>query len=413
MTSIATSIAGNIDFKGYISALNSRHTIPGRTTVSKNILQLYAQAKAVIKNRLVTAHSKKTVTADIWSKKGFASSYLGITIHYVSAEYRLESAVLDLIYFPPPHTGDAIGQIIKKILSDWQIESDCPIIITDSGSSMIKAFKAVKNSYDENLLQKTIDDVASGPVSLTNSLPTPAPAELESGENADRVDSETRFQEQETIEDDEIEDDPPESVPVYNDAEELMDATVIDAEELDFVEEGRIVADTISRNSAPSIRMKRISCLSHTLQLVMGGFDKYMNSKDRSDSPLFMLAIASAKKLVGKFNKSTKATSRLIEICGKKLVPDCSTRWSSTYLLIHRLLQLRVPVTKVCEELEWNGVTITEWNLLSRIESLLEPFASYTQLVSADQTPTFSAVVPTVTELNMHLKEVINYYLIV
>lgn len=230
---------------------------------------------------------------------------------------------------------------------------------------MIKAFKAVKNSYDENLLQNTIDDVASGQVSLTNSLPTPAPAELESGENADRVDSETRFQEQETIEDDDIEDDPPESVPIFNDAEKLMDATVNDAEELDFVEEGRIVEETISRNAAPSIRMKRISCLSQTLQLVMGGCDKYRNSKDRSDTPLFMLAIASAEKLVGKFNKSTKATSRLIEICGKKLVPDCSTRWSSTYLLIHRFLQLRVPVTKVYEELEWNGVTITEWNLLS------------------------------------------------
>ncbi len=52
--------------------------------------------------------------------------------------------------------------LMKNTLTDWKIKDDTPVIITDSGSSMIKAFKLAKTSCDENLLSKTIDAVATG-----------------------------------------------------------------------------------------------------------------------------------------------------------------------------------------------------------------------------------------------------------
>ncbi len=151
-------------------------------------------------------------------------------------------------------------------------------------------------------------------------------------------------------------------------------------------------------------RIKRLSCLSHTLQLVLGHFDKFRNQ--RGNPPVFATTIKEAKILVGKFNKSTIATPLLIESYGLKLIGDCSTRWSSTFLLLERLIQLRAFVTKICEEQNWDSLSNSDWACLIHLIRLLEPFASYTQLVTASKVPTFSAVVPCIMELKLHLSDV-------
>ncbi len=171
------------------------------------------------------------------------------------------------------------------------------------------------------------------------------------------------FEIESEVETQETDDEPSDPPPTFHDGEELVTPTKVKNEEIEFVEEGRQLEETVAaRPMKPGRNIKRISCLSHTLQLVMGGFDKYRNKAGdgSSEAPLFVSAIPSAKKLVGKFNKSTTATSRLVDITGKKLVADVTTRWPSTYLLIHRLLQLRQQVTTVCEELVWNCVSISD-----------------------------------------------------
>jgi hypothetical protein len=92
----------------------------------------------------------------------------------------------------------------------------------------------------------------------------------------------------------------------------------------------------------------------------MATFDKIRALKKREGSPLLLFseAIQSARKLVGRINKSTVATTRLKLLCNKKLVDDVATRWSSVYLLIRRLLQLREHVKVVCEELGWDCLRI-------------------------------------------------------
>jgi len=62
---------------------------------------------------------------------------------------------------------------------------------------------------------------------------------------------------------------------------------------------------------------KRLSCFTHTLQLVVCKFDTIMSPKQ---------VVWSAHRIVRKFNKSVKATEKLIALRRKKLVSDCPTR---------------------------------------------------------------------------------------
>jgi hypothetical protein len=61
-------------------------------------------------------------------------------------------------------------------------------------------------------------------------------------------------------------------------------------------------------------------------------------------------------------------------------------------------------VNEVCEELGWDGLSSSDWAMLKSIVDLLAPFALYTQLVSGNKYVTFSAAIPTIEELKLHLE---------
>ena len=93
--------------------------------------------------------------------------------------------------------------------------------------------------------------------------------------------------------------------------------------------------------------LNRIACFSHTLQLVVHKFD---------DVDRFKEVLKRTKALVRKVNTSTKATERLIALSGKKLIKDCPTRWSSMFLLINCLLEVREKLKVVLDELGWDDL---------------------------------------------------------
>jgi hypothetical protein len=115
-------------------------------------------------------------------------------------------------------------------------------------------------------------------------------------------------------------------------------------------------------------------------------------------------SIKQARKLVSKINTSSVATPRLIALAGKKLLSDVSTRWSSNYLVFSRFYELRHSVNTICEEMGWDSLSITSWGMLKSIIDLLEPFAAFTQLVSADKYATFSSAIPCIEELKLHIE---------
>ena len=95
-----------------------------------------------------------------------------------------------------------------------------------------------------------------------------------------------------------------------------------------------------------------------------------------------------------------------MQLCGKKLLKDCRTRWSSTFLLLQRLIEVREPLAVVLRELEWDDLAASEWRSLCSVQSLLQPFAEFTDLVSGEEFTTISSVIPTIMELNLHLEQV-------
>ena len=207
------------------------------------------------------------------------------------------SAVLDLTHFPSPHTGKAVVESIENKVKEWGL-GHIPIIITDSGSNMVKAFKEAKSSYAEDLLESTIELVA------TNTIPQdPVPARVQQptiqqskqSENGDEdeiladdyfimlwgddVDNEEGRQENnqasESAETEGMQNESDHHEPIhqYNDAEDLLTPEMVDGEEIDYCEEERQIDELLLRFQSLGHRqiskkkIKRYSCLCHLLQL--------------------------------------------------------------------------------------------------------------------------------------------------
>jgi hypothetical protein len=65
------------------------------------------------------------------------------------------------------------------------------------------------------------------------------------------------------------------------------------------------------------------------------------------------------------------------------IVADNSTRWNSTYSMIHRALKLRTQIMLFCamntDDLKEDVLSQDEWSDLKEIESILEPFQEVTK----------------------------------
>ncbi len=295
---------------------------------------------------------------NIWSKKGLTASYLGVTAHFFTpCDHKRNRVTLAVRRLASPHTADHVEATVEEILGEWDIPKEkISAILTDNGSNMVKAFKewladlheATEDSGEDEPQEQPADGIAGSSPSTTDS----------DDDNGEEVD-----------------------IDVNSEAEREIDE--FDQKELE--------------QDAAFILHKRLSCFSHSLQLVVRKFDTVRAPKR---------ALSIAHKLVSKVCKSVRATEKLVSLSGRKLVNDVPTRWNSTFIMISRLLEVRAELSQVLLELGWNTLQNSEWKQLENLHSLLKPFAKYTALTSGEDYTTLSTVIPVLTELNCHLDAV-------
>ncbi len=101
---------------------------------------MYDDEKEKIKQQLTNIKSF-ALTTDIWSSPS-NHSYTGLTLHYITDDYELESKVLETKEFSESHTGSHIADELVGILSDWKlVPSMLSAITTDNGSKYCTCYQ--------------------------------------------------------------------------------------------------------------------------------------------------------------------------------------------------------------------------------------------------------------------------------
>ena len=77
------TVVKNLEFKHLLHTMDSQYQMPNRSAIRKEIDKVLIELNAKISSYSQEAN-KVSICADIWSKRGMSSSYLGITCHFYS-----------------------------------------------------------------------------------------------------------------------------------------------------------------------------------------------------------------------------------------------------------------------------------------------------------------------------------------
>ncbi len=145
---VPLALVESIRFRRFASILDPQYQPPSRKHLSQVLLK---KKYCVLKNELRDKLKKtKTVnlTVDLWSNRQMRS-YIGITGHYISEKWSLESFVLGCNRVLGRHTSENLMLWYDEIVSDFSISEKVKHVVTDSAANIKKAFTALPGYEDD------------------------------------------------------------------------------------------------------------------------------------------------------------------------------------------------------------------------------------------------------------------------
>lgn len=288
----------NEDFEDLFFVADPKLSMPSRSNLDLLIDQQYIKIKTELRKILKNAE-KINLVVDGWTKKGFSSSYLGVVCcFYNMNKKRRENYVLAVRYF---RKLNHTKEAIKDLFDEVMQEYEI------AESKILKIItdnaKNMKSAFDSD------KSIALEEAVTLSSL---------SNKKNHNEDPELDFLAQ-----------------VFDSDDDDDDSSVIECEPLSL--------------NQP----KRISCMIHSLLLCLKDFKQFANVNAIIDN---------VKRIINVFAHSSVGTQMLQNIIGKKLVAFSNTRWNIIYLVMKRMIQLKIGINECLVRLHQDELRTSEWN---------------------------------------------------
>ncbi|KAH1081637.1 hypothetical protein J1N35_021398 [Gossypium stocksii] len=119
--------------KKFMSMACPRFHIPSRTTMTRDVYQLYLDERVKIKQLLRSSCSRVCLTTDTWTSLQRVN-YLCITAHFIDNDWKLNKKILNFCPISN-HKGESIGMVIEKCLLNWGIDKLFTVIVDNASSN--------------------------------------------------------------------------------------------------------------------------------------------------------------------------------------------------------------------------------------------------------------------------------------
>ncbi|CAB4403650.1 unnamed protein product [Rhizophagus irregularis] len=140
------------DFRSMIRLLRKDAFIPSADTIKNDIISIFDESKKKINSILQNISKKISFMINGWTSSNNIS-FLGITVHLITNEWKLKSFLLDFIKLDGPHSGANIKEAFLKSLSSYNIESNILGVTTDNASNNITFLQAVENELSKKFIR--------------------------------------------------------------------------------------------------------------------------------------------------------------------------------------------------------------------------------------------------------------------
>ena len=118
--------------------LDSAFPIPSNKRIKKEIYIGYINAIEELKILLKNTCESASLITDLWTAKS-KYGYIGVTLHWLSKDFKVYDCFLYMEYMPYPHIGVNIIFFLKKKVVEFGLEEKVTCVVTDNSSNMVNA----------------------------------------------------------------------------------------------------------------------------------------------------------------------------------------------------------------------------------------------------------------------------------
>ncbi|GAU19715.1 hypothetical protein TSUD_78400 [Trifolium subterraneum] len=131
----------HVGMRRYTESLNPNAVIPPKNVIEAYVTHLYTKEKSKLKQELATIPNRISLSFDLW-ESCTSMPYICLTAHFVDADWKLNSKVLNFCSVYPP-TGGEVCETMIELLNDWGIEKKIFSLTLD-------------HSFENNVLQEQL-----------------------------------------------------------------------------------------------------------------------------------------------------------------------------------------------------------------------------------------------------------------
>ena len=122
--------------------------VPLATTIRHEITERYHEEAARLNERLASVDSKISLTLDCWTSPN-GLEFLGVTAHYIDAQWTMHELVLDFLPLYGAHTGENLCEALIGICDRVGILPKLLGVTTDNASNIDKLLDGFEDECEE------------------------------------------------------------------------------------------------------------------------------------------------------------------------------------------------------------------------------------------------------------------------
>lgn len=122
----------------------------GRTTVRKDVGDVFTQKKASVKEELDHAITQVHISFDLWTSPN-RLSFISIFGHFLDEKHHYRNRLLAFRRQVGPHAGENIACTMKSVIRDWGIESRLGVAVCDNASSNDTCLRSLYATLDASM----------------------------------------------------------------------------------------------------------------------------------------------------------------------------------------------------------------------------------------------------------------------
>ncbi|KAE8180011.1 hypothetical protein CF328_g9297, partial [Tilletia controversa] len=123
------SVLDHPDFKALLKTLQPDYDCPSRNVMTRKISVDYGLLKTQVGAYLRSLPGRVALTTDGWTA-GNGDQFLSLTAHFITADWELQTMLLDFAPFPVPHSAENAANLITSALQDYGIEKKISACVT-------------------------------------------------------------------------------------------------------------------------------------------------------------------------------------------------------------------------------------------------------------------------------------------